>query len=195
MMATITTTELIAAATKLLDVGGYRQILNDDIDWNSSNKRLFEDEYNIVGVVVFETCSELLHSWVDYQELLVNIITKYINKKESKSWDGYLVLLTPGTAPSEFAEIEAVRYNTSRLRKIVATGDDMQSPTEVERVIRMLLPLESEVSEIRDLSVLDLLPDVLHEQGIAYEVSRPLIEAYQEQSPLLVALHNSRKEK
>jgi len=61
----------------------------------------------------------------------VNVISENIGHAEWKAWDGYLVLLTPGLAPSEEANIEAVRYDTTRLRKLVATGEDLRNPTDV----------------------------------------------------------------
>jgi len=97
--------------------------------------------------------------------------------------------LTPSLAPSEGTEIEALRYNTTRLRKIVATGDDLRTPTDVERVVRPLLPLGQEQARPSQESALDLLPKLLADQGISKETTRLLIEAFREQSPLLERLH------
>jgi hypothetical protein len=187
--AVFTTTDLIAAASQVLSTGGYRQIRQRFSEWDTSTSRLFEDEYNVVGIVVFDTCVELLRTWPDQQGSLVDVISRHIGQGELKSWDGYLVLLTPSLAPSEDGEIEAVRYNTTRLRKIVATGDDLRTPTDVERVLRPLLPLSQEQAKISQESVLDLLPKLLAEQGIPQETTRLLVEAFREQSPLLERLH------
>jgi hypothetical protein len=122
------------------------------------------------------------------------VISQYVGQGESKSWDGYLVLLTPGLAPSEDVEIEAVRYNTNRLRKLVATGDDLRSPTDVERVLRPLLPLGQDRTNLSQESALDLLPKLLAEQGIPKETTQLLVDAFREQSPLLERLHQQRGE-
>ena len=87
------------------------------------------------------------------------MISSQVGHEEGKSWDGYLVLLTPSVASSESAGLEAVRYNTTRLRKLVATGDDLQSPTDVERVLRRLLPLSQESANLSQESALEPPPE------------------------------------
>lgn len=184
-----TATDLVAAASRALTDGGYQQIVGRFKEWDTPTSRLFEDEYNVVGVVVFDTCSELLQSWPDMQESLVKVISQHVGREESKSWDGYLVLLTAAVAPSALKEIEAVRYNTSRLRKLVATGDDLGGATEVERVVRPLLPLTQDGADLSQESALDLLPKLLADQGISKETTGILVKAFREQLPLLERLH------
>ena len=189
-----TTTDLIAAASQVLLEGGYRQINGRFPDWGTPTSRLFEDQYSVVGIAVFETCRELLQAWPDVQAVLVDVISRHIGNQESKSWDGYLVLLTPGLAPSESEGIEAVRYNTTRLRKLVATGDDLKLPTDVERALRPLLPLRSERTNLGQESALDLLPRLLANHNISEDVTRVLVDAFQQQSPLVEQLHLQRGE-
>lgn len=188
-----TPTDLIAAVSQVLTAGGYQQIPRRFREWDTPTSRLFEDEYNVVGIVVFDTCSELLRTWPDLQGSLVGVISQHVGQAESKSWDGYLVLLTPGLAPSEDVEIEAVRYNTTRLRKLVATGNDLRIPTEVERVLRPLLPLGQVRPNLTQESALDLLPKLLADQGIPRETTQLLVEAFRDQSPLLERLHQQRR--
>jgi hypothetical protein len=102
--------------------------------------------------------------------------------------------LTPGLAPSETEAIEAVRYNTTRLRKLVGTGDELKLPTDVERVLRPLLPLRRERANLGQESALDLLPRLLAAANISEEVTRLLVDAFQQQSPLLEQLHQHRGE-
>lgn len=191
----ITPTDLITAASDVLIAGGYKQILLNVAKWNTTTSRLFEDEYNVVGIVVFAACSELLSAWPDLQGALVDVISQYVSKGESKSWDGYLVLLTPGFAPSESTEIEAIRYNTTRLRKLIATGDDLGRSSDVELVLRPLLPLKHEQASLGNDSILDLLPWLLAERGIPKETTQLLVDAFREQTPLLERLHQQRGEK
>jgi hypothetical protein len=185
----LTTTDLIASASSVLVDGGYRLISGRFPDWETPTSRLFEDEYSVVGITVFETCRELLQAWPSVQASLVEVISRHVGSQESKSWDGYLVLLTPGIAPSEAEAIEFVRYNTSRLRKLVATGDDLKLSSDVERVLRLLLPLYSEDISLRQNSALDLLPGLLAAQMIPENVTRILIDAFKKQAPLLEQLH------
>jgi hypothetical protein len=184
-----TSTDLIAAASQTLFVNGYRQIAGRFRDWDTPTSRLFEDEYGVVGIVVFDTCAELLRTWPDLQASLVEVISRQVGKEEAKSWDGYLVLLSIGIAPSESTAIDEIRYNTTRLRKLVATADDLISATDVERVLRPLLPLPQERANLGQESALDLLPRLLAEQRIPERVTRVLVEAFREQSPLLERLH------
>jgi hypothetical protein len=189
-----TTTDLIAAASQVLLEGGYRQITGQFPEWGTPSSRLFEDEYSVVGIAVFETCKELLQTWPDVQAVLVEVISRHVGSQESKSWDGYLVLLTPALAPSESAALEAVRYDTTRLRKLVATGDELKLSIDVERILRPLLPLHPERAVLGQQSALDLLPRLLAAQQIPEEVTRVLVEAFQQQSPLLERLHQQRGE-
>lgn len=184
-----TSTDLIAAASQTLLVNGYRQITGRSGDWDTPTSRLFEDEYGVVGIVVFDTCAELLRTWPDLQASLVEVISSHVGNEEAKSWDGYLVLLSPGLAPSESSAVDEVRYNTTRLRKLVASADDLKSPTDVERVLSPLLPLPQERANIGQESALDLLPRLLAEQNISEGVTRVLVDAFREQSPLLERLH------
>ncbi len=188
----LTSTDLLAAASQTLIAGGYQQIPKRFQDWDTPTSRLFEDEYNIVGVVVFGTCAELLRDWPDLQGSLVEVISHNVGRSESKSWDGYLVLLTPGNAASETAELDAIRYDTTRLRKLVATGDELESPTDIERVLRSLLPLGQEQVSIQQESTLDFLPQILAEQGIPREVTQLIVDAFREQLPLLEQLYEKR---
>ena len=188
-MTGLTSTDLMAAASRLLIDGGYQQISQRFKKWDTSTSRLFEDEYNVVGIGIFDTCGELLQAWPDLQGSLVDVISSQVGHKEGKSWDGYLVLLTPSVAPSKNAGLEAVRHNTTRLRKLVATGDDLQSPTDVERVLRRLLPLSQQPATLSQESALDLLPKLLADQGIPKETTQLIVDAFRKQSPLLERLH------
>jgi hypothetical protein len=188
-LPSFTPTDLMASASAILKDAGYRQVTNGFPEWNTPSSRLFEDEYNIVGLVVFATYEDLMRGWADRQGVLVDLISEYVGKSESKSWDGYLVLLTPAIAPSEQKNIEALRYNTTRLRKLVATGDDLKHPADVERVLKSLLPLSRERIEVSRSSALDLLPRLLATEGIDQQVTRRLIDAFKEQKPLMEQLH------
>lgn len=189
----LTVTDLMAAASKALVDGGYRQVARRFEEWDTPTSRLFEDNYNIVGIVIFDTCGELLRSWPDLQGSLVEVISRHVGHEESKAWDGYLVLLSPGLASSEDAAIDAVRYDTTRLRKLVATGDKLRNLTDVERVLRALLPLGEERARLSQESALDLLPKLLADQGIAKETTQVLVDAFREQAPLLERLHQRGK--
>jgi hypothetical protein len=184
----LSSSDLLAAATQTLMAGGYQQV-HKFPDWSSSSSRLFEDPYNIVGIVVFATCRELLDDWTDRQGSLVDVISGEVGRVESKSWDGYLVLLTPSLLSSGASEMDDIRRDTTRIRKLVATGNDLEQSTDVERVLRSLLPLADERHVLAQESALDLLPELLADQGISEHVTRILVNAFGEQLPLLEQLH------
>ncbi len=186
----LTSTELMVAASQVLVAGGYQRVTRSFPDWDTPTSRLFEDEYNVVGIAVFDTCAELLRVWSDLQGALANVISSHIGRGESKSWDGYLVLLTPAAVPSEEAGLDAVRYDTTRLRKIVATGSDLHTATDIERVLRPLLPLAAERVLPSGGSTLELLPDLLAEHGIPRKTTEVLLDAFRQQAPLLERLHD-----
>jgi hypothetical protein len=185
----LTCTDLIATASQALSDGGYSRISGKFPEWDTPTSRLFEDEYSVVGIVAFDTCIELIKSWPDVQGTLVDVISGHIGRQESKSWDGYLVLLSPALAPSGDKEIEAIRSNTTRLRKLVATGDDLRSATNIERTLRPLLPFGQEQSDAALGSVLDFLPKLLAKSDINEGTTQLLVDAFREQSPLMERLH------
>lgn len=189
----MTATDLIAASTSVLEAGGYQPIREGVPEWNTTSTRLFEDKYNVVGIAVFATAAELLQSWADLQGALVNVISSYVGQSERKAWDGYLVLLTTGIAPASDYKIEDVRSDTTRLRKLVATGEDLATPSDVERLLRPLLPLRDQPGSIGQGTALDLLPQLLREQGIDESTTQGLVKSFIEQEPLMEALHRTRE--
>ena len=150
------------------------------------------DKYGVVGLALFATTEELLDSWPDLQEALVSVISTHVGTDEGKAWDGYLVLLTTGIAPSSDIEIEDLRYDTSRLRKLVATGDDLKTTADVERILRTFLPLQNGMGAIGGRTALELLPKLLAEQGVAVDTTELLVKAFISQEPLMEALHSLR---
>lgn len=188
----MTATDLIVASSSVLESGGYQPIRTGFPEWNTTSTRLFEDKYNVVGIAVFTTSTELLSSWADLQGALVDVISRHVGQTESKAWDGYLVLLTTGIAPSSDAEIEGLRYDTTRLRKLVATGEDLSTAGDVERLLRPLLPLRTAQGSIGQGTALDLLPVLLAEQGINEKTTEVLVKSFIEQEPLMDALHRTR---
>lgn len=190
--APLTPTDLIAVSSSVLERGGYQPIRKGFPEWSTLSTRLFEDEYNVVGVAVFTTCAELLGSWADLQGSLVDVISGQVGRAENKAWDGYLVLLAAGIAPSGDLDIEAIRYNTTRLRKLVATGEDLSGAGDVERLLRPLLPLRTGEGSTIKGSALDLLPDLLNEHGINRDTTAVLVRSFTDQKPLMEALHRHR---
>jgi hypothetical protein len=183
---------MMASASDVLLRGGYRRIAESSAKEAAlRNTRLFEDPYAVVELAVYETWSELVNGWADAQAFLVELISKYVSSSEPKAWDGYLVLLTPSIVPSASVEqATQIRNNTNRVRKLLATGDELTSTSEVERVLVPLLPLSTEMHVVdQEGRALDSLPDLLAAQQVDRGAVRILVQAFNEQQPLLERLH------
>lgn len=187
----LTPSQLLAAADEVLLAAGYRSAPIPDTWWELS--RVFEDSYGIASVVVYDSWSELHSEWHRAQGQLVELLTSAFLRPEPKSWEGYLVLLTPGKpAPSRRQEVTSLRYDTKRVRKIVATGDDLQTIGDVEEVLLPLLPLEIEPSEISGGSLLERLPELLEAEGVPPEITRTATEAFFNNESIIERLHARR---
>jgi len=192
----LTVTDLLAGATEFLESAGYKRIEKvDQTDLLNSGTRLFEDVYNIVAVAVYNTWSELELSWNDAQAALVDLISAYIDRGDAKAWDGYLVLMTPSIlAAEEVSRLTEIRYDTSRLRKLIAAGKELTVLEDLNRLLAPLLPLKIDPVPVDRRSVLDELPSLLEAKGIDGSAVATLVRAYQDQKPLVEALHKLKEQ-
>ncbi len=189
----LTATQMVAAATDVLESAGFARIPESTIrSAEGDDIRVFEDDYSIVGLSVFETWADLADNWIRSQEALVKVISRHANRSEPKTWDGYLILLSPARLPSDRTEAaERIRHDTSHVRKMVATAEDIQSLPEMGTVLLPLLPLsEEDVAITEGRPIEDTLPESLEEQyGVDRAAVKSLMEAFQEQRSLMEALH------
>lgn len=189
----LTPASVMAATSELLIGAAYRRVLEDREPWSATQVRLFEDQYGIVAVCVFDTWEELREAWPLLQDDLVAVISEFMGASDIKAWEGYLVLLTPGAIPAGDApEVEAIRYDMTRVRKLVAGGEDLTELSDVERILRPLLPIArvDDTTEVK--SALDLLPQLLHARGIPKELTLSVVDAYRKQESLLERVHRFR---
>jgi hypothetical protein len=186
-----TTTTLLAAAADILEGSGYRPVPRDRIgSWPGPGARVYEDPYSVAALVAYDTWGDLAVGWLDAQAALVELISSYFARGEAKTWEGYLVLLTPSVLPRA-AQLQAadIRTNTRHVRKLVATGDDVRSVGDVSRTLLPLLPLEPEAGAAPEASALDLLPDLLGAKGIDRAAVQVAIDAFRSQESLVERLH------
>lgn len=188
---TLTVTELLASVTKTLESHGYERANLDTAEmWQTSNVRVFEDDYGIVAVVVYDTWRELSSNWVDAQASLVDLVSRHTTSYDPKSWEGYLVLLTPSpVAKDGRLRSTEIRYDVSRVRKLVATGEDIKTLDDVSQVLLPLLPLQIETIDEVGESVLHLLPRLLSKRGLSAKAVEAVITAFLEQKPIVESLH------
>lgn len=184
-------TELLATATSVLCKHGFSEVENlalAGIDQGSH--RLFEDPYTIVAVIAFPTWSDLASGWIESQASLVELISKYLSRDAYKAWEGYLALLTPSLVPtSEQQQIERIRYDTTRVRKLVSTGSQLKEVSDVEDALLPLLPLHERITESSADTILDRLPQLLQGRNLTSDAIETVVEAFLTQEPLIESLH------
>jgi hypothetical protein len=186
----LTTLEVSGAADRALTAAGYRPI--EDVGWDawSNSARAYEDEYGVVAVFIFDSVGSLDREWISAQTSLVELMTQHMSRDEAKSWDGYLALLTTASADGpQQRRLNEIRRDTSRVRKLVATRDQINSLAGVGRSLLPLLPLDLELGVLLPKSALDVLPDLLAQNGIPVSTSRALVDAFDRQTSLMRALH------
>jgi len=190
----LSTTSLLAEATELLEGGQYLQAEpKSDGHWPTKNVRLFEDTYSIVALLVFDTWKELSETWIEAQTALIELMSTHIRSWEAKAWDGYLVLLTPALVDSNEAfKPSQIRYNTNRVRKILATGDDLKELSDVESALLPLLPIQSGLNFVEIQSSLELLPTLLSGYGISEEIVKVVVNSYLGGRSLMQEIDNHR---
>jgi hypothetical protein len=191
----LTTTEILAAATSLLETSGYRAVGSSTLgDWQRTDARVFEDPYSVVAVFAFETWAELSSGWRDAQALLVELLSTHFQVSEPKAWEGYQVLLTPALVPrAEYATAASIRADTGHVRKLVATGEELLSISDIERAMRPVLPLQAEPTLEEPLSALDLLPDVMASRGVPRATVEAAIDAFLKQESIAERLNAERE--
>ena len=187
----LTTSQLMAASAELLSTGGYRAAsLPTD---GPAASRVFEDPYGIVAVVVYDSWAQLVAEWHEAQGWLVDLISLHLSRPEPKAWEGYLVLLTPGLVPpADRPRLVELRYDTNRVRKLVATGDDLVTLEGVRQALLPLLPLTSDIQPTSSSGLLDRLPELLEGYGIPTEATRTVVQAFAANESLIERLHASR---
>ena len=187
----LTSTDILAAASEALTLGGYRRISESTTQNIAGSARIFEDPYSVVQLVVYETWADLETNWTDAQAVIVELISKYVVATEPKAWDGYLVLLTPSILPTEGQEQAIqIRNNFNRVRKFLGTGDELKTTSDVERLLLPLLPLFGEVPRVdQPTRALDVLPEILSKRGIKRGAVETLVKAFTEHKPLLENLN------
>ncbi len=191
----LNTAAIVAAATATMLTAGYQRVPEASISAvRSADFRVFEDPYGVVAIVVYDSWVDLKSNWPDAQGSLVDLISKFMHRSEAKAWEGYVVLLTPGVVPSsERLEVSLIARNTSRVRKLIATGEELLTINDVETVLLPVLPVNGAVATTTvSASVLEALPHMLETEGIPAEAVRTLISAFAKQESLLEALHRSR---
>lgn len=191
----LTISEVLAVSSEILEREGFGRTTVAFRD-SVVPHRVFEDPYSIAAVFVFEQWQDVLDAWPTAQGLLVELLSEKLDPSLSKAWDGYLVLLTPAPIPVDDAAVaESIRYNTTRVRKLVGAGDDTADQASLTRVLLPLLPLEQRAPPTPAAApILDSLPGLLARHGISPNDASTVVGAYRAQQNMLAALYNAAKD-
>jgi hypothetical protein len=190
----LTSSQVLATATTALVEGGY-SLIPLPSSW-TGNVRLFEDEYGIVALSLFDTWRELLETWNVAQGLMVDLISEHLSRPEPKAWEGYLVLLT--TAPvtaSERNDVASIQRDTSRVRKLVITGSEVETLDDVRTALLPLLPLDFAGPATSQEGLMDQLPQMLADAQVSESDVRSVVDAFTHNESIVERLHQSRAER
>jgi hypothetical protein len=192
MTPSLTLSQMTAAAVEALQSGGYSIVA--DVTSGAALVRVFEDPYGIVGVTGFETWRDLAGGWSDAQAEMTIFMARHLSRPDPKAWEGYLVLLTPQPTPLHHAdEAASIRYDTSRLRKIVITGDQAAAISDVERRLAPVLPLQIGTRTEVGPTLLEQLPGLLEADGIDPQITRLVVDAFVSNQPIVERVHEGRR--
>lgn len=184
--------ELLRAARDVLLSCGYTELFSDEGE-PTDGARTFENAYNYVMVVAFETWRDLRGSWTSYQAIAAEAMTKRVKRDDPKAWDGYLVLLTTSPIPLEQGAVaNDIRSDVSRLRKLLGTGEDIRNLSDVKKTLLPLLPMSPVAGFVGETSGLDALARILERHGIPGGATEEIVKAFKAQEPLLPKLHEFR---
>lgn len=178
-----TGTQIVGAASELLLGNGFKS--TGELETPSGHViRTFEDRLSVVGVVFFDTWQALDAGWIEAQGALVEFMSTRLTRSDPKAWEGYLILFTSDEAPDALA-VDRVRRDTTRLRKLVTTGSEVQSIVGVGDALLPVLPLELDGGASDAGRILDRLPQLLAPSGIDPELTRRVVVAFDEnRSPM-----------
>lgn len=189
----LTASQVVGAATELLSNGGYSVVATPS-NWPGT-VRIFEDSYGIVALHIYDTWDQLIDDWHIAQGQLVDLISEHLSRPEPKAWEGYLALFTTGPLTTgDHTSVAELRYDTNRVRKLVSTGEELQTLDDVRTALLPLLPLDLEPPSAARAGVLDLLPELMAGDETPREVIEVVVDAFVRNSSIVERLHETRSE-
>ena len=189
--STLTPNNVFSAAVQQFQEAGYKTVETQRVaDWSAAHGRIFEDASAVVLLAVYDTWDSLITGWAEAQSTLVDLVSEYFTRTDAKAWDAYLVLLTPAPITSEQRrQAQDIRFDTTRVRKLLAAGDELETLVDVERALMPLMPLRLH-QLTQQTSPLEQLPALLAAQGIDQRIVLALIKAYSEGRSIMESLQS-----
>jgi hypothetical protein len=184
----LTPSQLLGAASEMLAEGGY-SVVSTPTAW-AGTTRVFEDPYGIVALHIYETWAQLTDAWEIAQGELVDLISDHFTRSAPKAWEGYLALFSLGPVPSgEWTKVTELRYDTNRVRKLVATREELQTLDDVRTALLPLLPLDSKAIGPAGGGILDSLPSLIADKRLSQHMVEEAIDAYNSNQSIVERLH------
>jgi hypothetical protein len=193
--SSLTRASILSGASQTLTgpAAGYQPVSSDLITvWPTDAVRVFEDAFTVVAVCVFDTWTALEESWQEAQGALVELMSEHLSTHDAKSWDGYLVLLTPGHRSDDRDAIDRIRYDTARVRKLVSSAPELATVSDIEHALLPLLPLSGDIELALTHSPLEVVGDALREEFDGAVVDA-VLAAFADQRPIVEAIHVARE--
>lgn len=181
---------LIALAEKCFaEQANFRVTRNvENLSLPSDRSLVAEDNYSVVAVVALDSWEQLEEEWANYQAALVALLGRRLARAAPKAWDGYLVLLCSSSATDDDRRVRIER-DTSRVRKIVATGEMLRTTSDVTRALDLFMPLEVTPLSEEERDILSTLPEMMSDT-VDPDAVRMVVEAYRSVEPPLERLHD-----
>jgi hypothetical protein len=181
-------TVIIAAAREMLANNGFLIASQAGLTSLEPGRSLLaEDDYSVIALVAYDTWSDLQAGWADAQAELVTLLAKRLARSAPKAWDGYLVLFC-GAPTSDNDGVSAIERDTTRVRKIVATGEALRTTADISRVLDPFLPLASPGTGAEVPDVLATLPELLKTE-VPFAATEAVVNAFRAMEPPLERLH------
>jgi hypothetical protein len=181
-------TVIVAAAREILANNGFVIASQSGLTALEPGRSLLaEDDYSVIALVAYDTWFELQAGWADAQAELVTLLAKRLARSAPKAWDGYLVLFC-GAPTSDSDGVSAIERDTTRVRKIVATGEALRTTGDIARVLDPLLPLARPGTGAEIPDVLATLPELLKTE-VPIAATEAVVNAFRAMEPPLERLH------
>ncbi len=178
----ITTETLVDEIEEALKASGMRLVKPTGRDV----QRVFESEYAVAGVFGFDTCAEIVRGWQDAEERLLSLIRPKLDRQDEKAWDLYLIVATPD-AESKRLELDPIRTDTRRVRKVVISAGDAPSSVPLTAFVSRRLAGLTRLPRPRSAQYADPLAEVAARSGQNSPIPT-LIEVHQRGSTMMDAL-------
>lgn len=184
----LSASELLSVASSHLASNGYTVVRDMSVgEYSGERGFVAEDDFGVVSLLVFDTWTQLEEEWRGAQADLVSLLSARLARSAPKAWDGYLVLFCAGYA-EDVSSVHQIERDTTRVRKIIATGENLLTIGDVETALDLLLPLKLPKESAAMKGALEILPELI--PSVDAGAIQTLVDAFRSSEPPLERLHS-----